>query len=350
MARDGFAEVDVVIVGAGFAGLYQLYRLRNAGFRAIVLEAADDVGGTWYWNRYPGARCDILSIDYSYSWDPDLEKQWQWSERYATQPEILRYIQFVANKHDLRRDIAFNTRVESATWHDSTRRWTIRTNTDAHFSARFYVMATGCLSIPKVPDIEGLGRFTGAVHFTNRWPHDGVDFTGQRVAVIGTGSSAMQAIPLIAEQAAHLTVFQRTPNFSLPAHNGPIAEERLARFHRDPRAYRQAARWSAAGVPRPRPAEGALMVSEEERNARYEAMWEAGELLGASDTFNDIRTNPASNATLRDFIHGKIRAIVRTKKSPRFCARKTTTLAANVSAWIRTTMRPSTCPTSAWSI
>ncbi len=303
-------DVDVVIVGAGFAGMYQLYRIREAGFSAVVLETADDVGGTWYWNRYPGARCDILSVDYSYSWDPELQEEWTWSERYAAQPEILRYAQFVADKHDLRSDIRFNTRVESAKWSEDAKRWTIRTDNGPDVTAKFYVMATGCLSMPKVPDIEGTDRFTGEVYFTSTWPHEGVDFTGKRVAVIGTGSSAVQSIPLIAEQAEQLTVFQRTPNFSIPARNGPISDERLAEYSKDPAAYREAARWSAAGVPRPIPLEGALMVSDEERIARYEAMWEASELLGITGTFNDTLTNAESNDTLRDFIHGKIRSIV----------------------------------------
>jgi cation diffusion facilitator CzcD-associated flavoprotein CzcO/acetyl esterase/lipase len=307
---DNSTDVDVVIVGAGFAGMYQLVRMRRAGFSAVVLETADDVGGTWYWNRYPGARCDILSVDYSYSWDPELQEEWTWSERYAAQPEILRYAQFVADKHDLRRDIRFNTRVESAHWSEETKRWTIHTDNGPDVTAKFYVMATGCLSMPKVPDIEGTDRFTGEVYFTSTWPHDGVDFTGKRVAVIGTGSSAVQSIPLIAAQAEQLTVFQRTPNFSIPARNGPISEERLAEYRKDPTAYREAARWSSAGVPRPIPLEGALMVSDEERNARYEAMWEASELLGVTGTFNDTLTLAESNDTLRDFIHGKIRSIV----------------------------------------
>ena len=303
-------DVDVVIVGAGFAGMYQLVRMRRAGFSAVVLETADDVGGTWYWNRYPGARCDILSVDYSYSWDPELQEEWTWSERYAAQPEILRYAQFVADKHDLRRDIRFNTRVESAHWSEDAKRWTIHTDNGPDVTAKFYVMATGCLSMPKVPDIEGTDRFTGEVYFTSTWPHDGVDFTGKRVAVIGTGSSAVQSIPLIAAQAEQLTVFQRTPNFSIPARNGPISEERLAEYRKDPAAYREAARWSSAGVPRPIPLDGALMVSDEERTARYEAMWETSELLGVTGTFNDTLTLAESNDTLRDFIHGKIRSIV----------------------------------------
>jgi cation diffusion facilitator CzcD-associated flavoprotein CzcO/acetyl esterase/lipase len=302
--------VDMVIVGAGFAGMYQLVRARRAGLSAVVLEAADDVGGTWYWNRYPGARCDILSVDYSYSWDPDLQQEWQWSERYAAQPEILRYAQFVADKHDLRRDMRFNTRVVSAQWNDDTHRWTIHTDNGDDVSAQHYVMATGCLSMPKVPDIEGTDRFTGEVYFTSTWPHDGVDFTGKRVAVIGTGSSAVQSIPLIAAQAEQLTVFQRTPNFSIPARNGPISDERMAAFRSDPDAYRAEARLSAAGVPRETPLEGALMVSDEERTARYEAMWEAGELLGVTGTFSDTLADAESNDTLRQFIHDKIRGIV----------------------------------------
>ena len=303
-------DVDMVIVGAGFAGMYQLVRARRAGLNAVVLEAADDVGGTWYWNRYPGARCDILSVDYSYSWDPDLQQEWQWSERYAAQPEILRYAQFVADKHDLRHDIRFNTRVVSAQWNDDTHRWTIHTDSGDDVSAQHYVMATGCLSMPKVPDIEGTDRFTGEVYFTSTWPHDGVDFTDKRVAVIGTGSSAVQSIPLIAAQAEQLTVFQRTPNFSIPARNGPISDERMAAFRADPDAYRAEARLSPAGVPRETPLEGALMVPDAERTARYEAMWEAGELLGVTGTFSDTLADAQSNDTLRQFIHDKIRGIV----------------------------------------
>ncbi len=303
-------DVDVVIVGAGFAGMYELVRMRRAGFSAVVLETADDVGGTWYWNRYPGARCDILSVDYSYSWDPELQQEWTWSERYAAQPEILRYAQFVADKHDLRRDMRFNTRVTSAEWNDDTNRWTIRTDTGDDVSCRYYVMATGCLSMPKVPDIAGTDRFTGEVYFTSTWPHEGVDFTGKRVAVIGTGSSAVQSIPLIAAEAEQLTVFQRTPNFSIPARNGPISDERMAAFRADPDAYREEARHSGAGVPMPTPLDGALMVSEEERLARYEAMWERSELLSVGGTFNDTLTNADSNDTLRRFLHDKIRSIV----------------------------------------
>ena len=309
-ASFGKPDFDVVVVGAGFAGLYLLHKLRELGFSARALEAAADVGGTWYWNRYPGARCDIMSIDYSYSFDPDLETEWQWSEKYATQPEILRYLQHVAAKHDLRRDIAFETRVESASWDEDLSRWLIRSDKGSEITCRYYVMASGCLSKPKEPEIEGCGLFRGEVYYTSRWPHQAVDFTGKRVAVIGTGSSGIQSIPLIAAQAKQLTVFQRTPNFSIPAHNGPIPTNRLAEYERDRAGYRERARWSRFGVPVELAEIGAMQVSEEERRARYEAVWEAGELVGIGLAFNDIILNPKSNETLCDFIRGKIRTIV----------------------------------------
>ena len=213
------AHYDVVTVGAGFAGLYLIHRLRRLGFSHKVYEAGRGVGGTWYWNRYPGARCDIESLDYSYSFSPELEQDWEWSERYATQPEILRYADHVADRFDLRRDIEFETRVASAAWDDSARRWVIVTDTGDQVTAQFFVMASGCLSTSKRPEVDGVDSFMGATFHTGHWPHDGVDFTGQRVGVIGTGSSAIQSIPIMAAQAAQLTVFQRTPNFSIPARN-----------------------------------------------------------------------------------------------------------------------------------
>ncbi|MAT05521.1 MAG: steroid monooxygenase, partial [Acidimicrobiaceae bacterium] len=282
------SEFDVVVVGAGMAGLYLLKRLRDLGMSAVALETADDVGGTWYWNRYPGARCDIESIDYSYSWDPELDDEWTWSERYATQPEILRYLQHVADKHDLRRDIRFETRVAAAAWDDERSLWRIRTESGDELVARHYVMATGCLSVPKDADIPGADRFTGDTYFTGRWPHEGVDFSGKRVAVIGTGSSAIQSIPLIAKEATELTVFQRTPNYSIPAHNGPVDPERQAEYDRDPAAYREAARWSRIGVPIEPTMTPALAVSEEERLAAYEQGWTEGGLFGVTTKFADI--------------------------------------------------------------
>ncbi len=304
-------QLEAVVVGAGFAGLYLLHRLRGLGLSVKLLESADDVGGTWYWNRYPGARCDIESIDYSYSFDPELEAEWQWSERYATQPEILRYLRYVADKHDLRRDILFKTRVAAAKWNEGTSSWKVSTHQGGEFRCRFYVMATGCLSLPKTPDINGHGRFLGASYYTNRWPHEGVDFSGKRVAVIGTGSSAVQSIPIIARQAVELTVFQRTPNFSRPARNGPVTDAKKAAYNADRMAYREAARWSVAGVPMSVSTVGALQASGEERLAAYEAAYASGDLLAFGGVYSDIIVNPAANKTVCDFLCDKIRAIVR---------------------------------------
>ena len=218
-------SIDVVVVGAGFAGLYLLQRLRSQGFSVVVLESADGVGGTWYWNRYPGARCDIMSVDYSYSFDPELEREWQWSEKYATQPEILRYLDHVTDRFNLRPDITFGTRVTDAILDEDRLRWEIRTDTGEVVSARFMVLAVGPLSNANIPAIERMESFGGAVYHTAHWPHQGVDFTGQRVGVIGTGSSGIQAIPCIAQQASQLYVFQRSPNYSVPAGNVPLDDD-----------------------------------------------------------------------------------------------------------------------------
>jgi cation diffusion facilitator CzcD-associated flavoprotein CzcO/acetyl esterase/lipase len=303
-------QVEVVVVGAGFAGLHLLHRLRAAGFSARAFDAASDVGGTWYWNRYPGARCDIATIDYSFSFDPELEQDWTWSEKYATQPEILRYLQFVADRFDLRRDITFDTRVEGAEWDDTVGLWRVRTSGGETVVCRYYVMATGCLSVPKAPDIPGAELFRGEVYSTGRWPHEGVDFTGKRVAVIGTGSSGIQSIPLIAEQAAQLTVFQRTPNFSIPAHNGPVPAQRLDQLRADRDAYREAARWSRIGVPGEVSDLMGVTTPEDVRRQRFEAAWEAGELNAILGVFADQGVNPASNEIVAEFIREKIREVV----------------------------------------
>ena len=304
------AEVDVVVVGAGFSGLYLLHRLRQLGFSTRVLEAADDVGGTWYWNRYPGARCDIPTTDYTFSFDPALEKDWTWSEKYATQPEILRYAQFVADRYDLRRDISLNTRVVAARWAEAAARWRLRTDAGAEISCQHYVMATGCLSLPKTPDITGADRFKGEVYHTSHWPHEGVDFTGQRVAVIGTGSSGIQAIPIIARQAKQLTVFQRTPNFSIPAGNGPIKPERQAPLDADRTAYRQAAKWSRAGVSsEPTQVYGRYSTPELQRE-RFEAAWATGELIPILGVFADQILFADSNEIVAEMLREKIRAVV----------------------------------------
>ncbi|SOC49612.1 Predicted flavoprotein CzcO associated with the cation diffusion facilitator CzcD [Blastococcus aggregatus] len=303
-------QVDVVVVGAGFAGLMLLHRLREAGFSARGFEQASDVGGTWYWNRYPGARCDIPTTDYTFGFDPELEREWTWSEKYATQPEILRYLQFVADRYDLRRDITFDTRVDRAEWDDAAQLWRVHTSGGETVTCRSYVMATGCLSVPKEPEIEGAGRFRGDVHLTSRWPHEGVDFTGKRVAVIGTGSSGIQSIPLIAQQAAELTVFQRTPNFSIPAHNGPAPAARVDQLRADRDAYRESARWSRMGVPGEATELKGVTTPEDVRRQRLESAWEAGELQVITSVFADQGTDPASNEIVAEFIREKIRAVV----------------------------------------
>ena len=301
---------DAVVVGAGFAGMYLLHRLRGLGFSAVVLEAGDDVGGTWYWNRYPGARCDVESLDYSYSFDRALEQEWQWSQKYAPQPEILRYAQHVADRLDLRRDIRFSTRVASAAWDEGATRWRVRTVDGDELTGQHYVMATGCLSVPKEVDIAGADRFAGDVYWTSRWPHTGVDFTGQRVAVIGTGSSAIQSIPIIASEAKQLTVFQRTPNFSIPARNGSARPERVALYAADPVAYRHGGRHSSAGVPLPVSEISALSVSEEERNERYEQAWQNAGIMEFLGSYMDHLGSDQANYLLAEFVRNKIRGTV----------------------------------------
>ena len=218
-------EFDVVIVGAGFSGLYALYHVRQMGFSVQAYDDGADVGGTWYWNRYPGARVDNESLEYSFSFSEEVEQEWSWSERYASQPELLRYFDFVANKYDLRTGFQFNTRIDSATFDESTNRWTLLTNQGDTVSARFVILATGILSAPKQLDFHGLDSFGGQQYYTSRWPHEPVDFTGQRVGIIGTGSSGVQVIPHVAKVAEHLTVFQRTPSYAVPACNRPVDAE-----------------------------------------------------------------------------------------------------------------------------
>lgn len=302
--------VEVAVVGAGFAGLYLLHRLSERGVSAVGFDVADDVGGTWYWNRYPGARCDVESLDYSYSFDPELDAEWQWSERYATQPEILGYLQHVAERFDLRRHFRFETRVEAAQWDEEAQLWSLATSSGDTLRCRYYVMASGCLSLPKTPDIAGADRFGGEVYTTGRWPHEEVDFSGKRVAVIGTGSSAIQSIPIISRQAVELTVFQRTPNFSLPANNGPVDALKKAEIDADREGYRERARWSGAGVPIERSEISALAVSADERREAYEQAWETGGLFSLGSAFNDLLVNKAANDTVADFIRGKIGELV----------------------------------------
>jgi cyclohexanone monooxygenase len=304
------SDFDAVIVGAGFAGLYMLYRLRGLGLSARVYEVGGGIGGTWYWNRYPGARCDVESMDYSYSFSDELQQDWRWTERYATQPEILRYIEHVADRFDLRRDVQLETRVTAAHFDETAHRWHVVTDRGDHVSARFCIMATGCLSTPQVPKFPGLETFAGAWYQTGRWPHTEVDFTGQRVGVIGTGSSAIQSIPIIARQAASLMVFQRTPNFSLPAWNAPLDPEHERRVKSDYKEFRRRARDSRAGFVVPANEQSALAVPPEERDSEYELRWQRGG-LGFGQAFSDLLTCKEANDTAADFFRAKIHAIVR---------------------------------------
>ena len=307
-------HVDVVIVGAGFSGMYLLHKLRQMQLTAVVIEAGTDVGGTWYWNRYPGARVDVESLAYSYSFSEDLEQEYRWEERYPTQPEILKYARFVADKFDLRRDIAFKTRVVGAAWDDEDRSWLVRTEHGDAVTGRFLVMATGCLSASKMPEIPGLDAFKGPTYHTAHWPHEGVDFTGLRVGLIGTGSSGVQSIPVIAEQAAALTVFQRPPAYSLPARNRPLRADEVEAMKARYRAFRQEQKLSAAGVPVPVPTKSALEVSDDERDEVFEAAWESGSLVNLLSSFTDLAVSQDANDTARAWIHRKIHSIV---KDPR---------------------------------
>jgi cyclohexanone monooxygenase len=302
-------SVDVVVVGAGFGGLYALHRLRGLGFTVRAVEAGADVGGTWYWNRYPGARCDVESVDYSYSFDPELEQEWDWTERYPAQPEILAYLNHVADRYDLRRDIFFETGVVSAHFDEGVERWTLRTDAGLTVSARWCVMATGCLSTPNTPDYPGVGRYSGRTYHTARWPHDGVDFTGQRVAVIGTGSSAIQSVPVIAQQAAELVVFQRTANFSVPAHNHPLNAEYLRDVKARYPEFREQNRGSFAGTHMLPNDKAAGACTDEERRATLEDRWAVGG-LGLLLAFPDTMFDHSTNEIVADFVRSKIRATV----------------------------------------
>ena len=304
-------KVDVMIVGAGFAGMYLLHKLRGLGVSARVFDAAGSVGGTWYWNRYPGARCDVESINYSYSFDSDLEQEWTWSEKYAPQPEILQYANHVADRFNLWPDMQFDTRIDGAHFNEKENRWTVKTSKGDVVSAQHFVLAVGTLSAPKLPEIKGQESFKGNVYETMKWPHEGVDFTGRRVAVIGTGSSGIQLIPNIAEQAAQLTVFQRTPNFSVPARNRKLTVETTASAKAAYKAgYRQEARESGFGVPGPGPTQSALEVSEEERQATFQAGWDTGTLIAMIGCYTDILVNKEANDTVANFIRAKIREVV----------------------------------------
>src|SRR5450756_1013831 len=307
----GTDSYDVVVVGAGFAGMYMLHRLRGLGLSVRVYEQGGDVGGTWYWNRYPGARCDVESMQYSYSFSDELQQEWNWSERYAPQPEILQYANHVADRFGLRRDIQLDTRVDRAAFDESANSWSVATSDGKTVTARYVVLATGCLSNARMPDIKGLKDFKGKVYHTGHWPHERIDFTGQRVGVIGTGSSAIQSVPVMAEQASHLTVFQRTANFSIPARNAPLASEEREAFRTNYPEIRRFAREEARnGIYTEMPDRGALDDGDNERRARYEQRWAHGGLTFMS-VYNNLALDKAANDTAADFVREKIAEIVK---------------------------------------
>ncbi|WP_345044926.1 NAD(P)/FAD-dependent oxidoreductase [Georgenia daeguensis] len=301
--------VDAVVVGAGLAGVSALYHLRRQGIRVLVLEASDGIGGTWYHNRYPGARCDIESLDYSYSFSEELQQDWHWSERYASQQEILAYVQHVVDRFDLRKDIELNARVVSAVFDETDGRWAVRTENGQQFSAKYCLLATGVLSAAQVPQIRGTESFQGRSYHTADWPTEGVDLSGDRVGVIGTGSSGTQLIPLVAEQAAHLYVFQRTPNFVMPAQNRPMDPDLERHWKEHYPELRKKARATRNGHNQiSNPLRG-KDVSPEERRAEFERRWELGGLY-MMRAFADILTDPEVNAEAGDFAREKIRQIV----------------------------------------
>jgi len=316
------SHYDVVFIGAGFSGLYMLHRLRSAGFKTRVFEQASDVGGTWYWNRYPGARCDVESMQYAYSFSSELEQEWVWTERYATQPEILRYANHVADRFDLRRDIQFNTRVAAAIFNETGSRWMIEIDNEERISATYCVMATGCLSSTNTPNFEGVESFSGSLYHTGEWPHQEIDFSGQRVGIIGTGSSAIQSIPLIAEQAKHLYVFQRTPHYTVPARNQPLQSDpktqhsgrkaygydedlTVEEIKADYRGLRQRALKSFAALAFTPNRQSALEMTEMERQREFEKRWKQGGLT-FQGVFSDFAISREANEFAAEFVRQKI--------------------------------------------
>ncbi len=302
-------NVDAVIVGAGFSGLYLLHRLRKAGFSTRVFERGGGVGGTWYWNRYPGARCDVESLQYSYSFDEQLQQEWHWPEKFSAQPDILAYANHVADRFDLKKDIEFNTEVKVGCFDEKSSSWKITTSKGEKVTARFFIMATGCISTTQVPSIKGLNNYKGNTYHTGNWPHEEVNFAGQNIAVIGTGSSGIQSIPVLAEQANNLTVFQRTPNYSIPSQNEPMTNKYEQSWKDVYTARRKEMRYSAHGSLKDLNNVPALSVDEEQRQKLYSERWAIGG-TGFLGSFNDLLTNADANYTAAEFVRQQIKKIV----------------------------------------
>ena len=302
-------NVDAVIVGAGFSGLYLLHRLRKAGFSTRVFERGGGVGGTWYWNRYPGARCDVESLQYSYSFDEQLQQEWHWPEKFSAQPDILAYANHVADRFDLKKDIEFNTEVKVGCFDEKSSSWKITTSKGEKVTARFFIMATGCISTTQVPSIKGLNNYKGNTYHTGNWPHEEVNFAGQNIAVIGTGSSGIQSIPVLAEQANNLTVFQRTPNYSIPSQNEPMTNKYEQSWKDVYTARRKEMRYSAHGSLKDLNNVPALSVDEEQRQQLYSERWTIGG-TGFLGSFNDLLTNADANYTAAEFVRQQIKKIV----------------------------------------
>lgn len=307
-------DVDVVVVGAGFSGLYLLYRLRKAGFSTRVFERGGDVGGTWYWNRYPGARCDVESLQYSYSFDEQLQQDWHWPEKFSAQPDILAYANHVADRFNLKKDIEFNIEVKASWFDENLKTWKITTNTGEEIDAQYFIMATGCISTTQIPNIKGLSDYVGNTFHTGDWPHEEVDFSGQSIAVIGTGSSGIQSIPVLAKQAKKLTVFQRTPNYSIPSQNEPMTKKYERSWKDVYSERRKEMRYSAHGSLKDLNDVPALSVDEDQRQELYTKRWAIGG-TGFLGSFNDLLTNADANYTAAEYVRQQIKRVVKDKET-----------------------------------
>ena len=307
-------DVDVVVVGAGCSGLYLLYRLRKAGFSTRVFERGGDVGGTWYWNRYPGARCDVESLQYSYSFDEQLQQDWHWPEKFSAQPDILAYANHVADRFNLKKDIEFNVEVKASRFDENLKTWKITTNTGEEIDAQYFIMATGCISTTQIPNIKGLSDYVGNTFHTGDWPHEEVDFSGQSIAVIGTGSSGIQSIPVLAKQAKKLTVFQRTPNYSIPSQNEPMTKKYERSWKDVYSERRKEMRYSAHGSLKDLNDVPALSVDEDQRQELYTKRWAIGG-TGFLGSFNDLLTNADANYTAAEYVRQQIKRVVKDKET-----------------------------------